>query len=61
MESFALAADHTGAINHIHTINLGASSVTVAREVRLAITVIVVGWVAVAGIRMFGAQRGRTS
>ncbi|KAK2600725.1 hypothetical protein N8I77_010237 [Diaporthe amygdali] len=51
MESFALAAEHSGAINHVHTLTIGPSVVGVARELRLAVTVAVVGWVAVAGIR----------
>lgn len=51
MESFALAADHTGAINHIHTINVSPAVVGLVRELRLAMTVIVAGWVVVTGIR----------
>ncbi|KAI0017285.1 hypothetical protein F4780DRAFT_756181 [Xylariomycetidae sp. FL0641] len=51
MESFSLAAQHAGAINHIHTIRFDGSAVGVARELRIAVTVVVVGWVAVAGLR----------
>ncbi|KAI0472064.1 hypothetical protein GGR56DRAFT_677910 [Xylariaceae sp. FL0804] len=53
MESFALAAQHSGAVSHVHTVTLriDGSAVAVARELRLAVTVAVVGWVAVAGIR----------
>lgn len=61
MESFALAAEHSGAINHIHTINFSRSVTSAMREVRIALTVIVVGWVAVVGIRTLGSQRNRTS
>lgn len=51
MESFALAAEHSGAINHIHTINISPAIVGLAREVRIAVTVFVAGWVVVTGIR----------
>lgn len=53
MESFALAAEHSGAIHHVHTVTIGAGAgaVGLAREVRIAVTVVVVGWVVVAGIR----------
>lgn len=51
MESFALAAEHSGAINHIHTITVGPGVAAVAREVRIAVTVVVAGWVVVTGIR----------
>lgn len=57
MESFAVAAEHSGAIRHLHTIELSTSFARTAREVRIAITIIVVGWVAVTGIRNFGRQR----
>ena len=52
MESFAVATQHSGAINHVHAIHLGQSAAGVAREIRLAITVIVAGWVAVTGIKV---------
>lgn len=53
MESFALAAAHSGAIHHVHTITLTASpgAAGVAREVRLLVTAVVVGWVCVTGIK----------
>lgn len=51
MESFALAAQHSGTINHVHAIHIGQAATGVAREIRLAVTVIVVGWVAVTGIK----------
>ena len=55
MESFALASQHSGSINHVHTIHLDASVVSVAREARMALTVVVIGWVAVTGIRTLWA------
>ncbi|KZL63543.1 hypothetical protein CI238_02923, partial [Colletotrichum incanum] len=58
MEQFGLAAAHSGAINHIHAIHFGPAAVEVIREVRLAVTVVVIGWVAVTGIRTF-FDRGR--
>ncbi|KAI1495731.1 hypothetical protein F5X99DRAFT_414825 [Biscogniauxia marginata] len=51
METFALTSQHTGTINHVHSIHLDASAAAAARELRLAVTVIVVGWVAVTGLR----------
>lgn len=55
MESFSLASQHGGSINHIHTIHLDASVVSTAREMRIALTVIVVGWVAITGMKMIWA------
>ncbi|KAI3342628.1 hypothetical protein F4824DRAFT_442780 [Ustulina deusta] len=53
MESFSLAAEHAGAIQHTHLIRLDASAIAVARELRIAITVIVAGWVAITGLRTY--------
>ncbi|CAJ2501200.1 Uu.00g040530.m01.CDS01 [Anthostomella pinea] len=62
MESFSLAAQHSGAIKHLHAIHVDASAVAVARELRLAVTVVVVGWVAVTGLRaVLGARYGRAA
>lgn len=61
MESFALAAEHSGAINHIHTVTISPAIVGVARELRLAVTVAVAGWVVVAGIKAFTAASSRES
>lgn len=58
MESFALAADHSGAINHVHTVTIGPAAVGLAREIRIAVTVVVVGWVVVTGIRGLVAAVG---
>ncbi|KAI1299147.1 hypothetical protein F5Y03DRAFT_408916 [Xylaria venustula] len=59
MESFSLAAEHAGAIQHTHLIRLDPSAVAAARELRIAITVIVAGWVAIAGLRTyFGRTKG---
>ncbi|KAK2040373.1 hypothetical protein LZ31DRAFT_598102 [Colletotrichum somersetense] len=58
MEQFGLAAAHSGAINHIHAVHFGPAALDIAREVRMAVTVVVVGWVAVTGIRAF-SDRGR--
>lgn len=57
MESFSVAAQHSGVIKHMHNISLDASTANVAREIRLAVTIIVVGWVAVTGIRTLAASR----
>lgn len=61
MESFALAAEHSGAINHVHTVVIGPAVAGVARELRLAVTVVVAGWVLVTGIRAFSAAGSRDS
>ena len=53
MESFSLAAEHAGAIQHTHLIRLDATAVAAARELRITITVIVAGWVAIAGLRSY--------
>lgn len=53
MESFALAAEHSGVIRHVHDVQFGPSAVGAMRELRIAVTVVVVGWVAVTGIRAF--------
>ncbi|WQF84806.1 hypothetical protein CDEST_09820 [Colletotrichum destructivum] len=58
MEQFGVAAAHSGAINHVHAIHFGPAAVDVVREVRLAVTVVVIGWVAVTGIRTY-FDRGR--
>lgn len=60
MESFALAAEHSGAIHHVHTISVNPSAISAIKEVRIAVTVIMVGWVAVTGIRILGSQRRQT-
>ncbi|KAH7035057.1 uncharacterized protein B0I36DRAFT_317515 [Microdochium trichocladiopsis] len=57
METFCVTAQHSGAIKHIHAISLDASTANVAREIRLAVTVLIVGWVAVTGIRTWSASR----
>ncbi|EFQ36449.1 hypothetical protein CGRA01v4_10432 [Colletotrichum graminicola] len=58
MEQFGLAAAHSGAINHIHAVHFGPAALDIAREARLAVTVVVVGWVAVTGIRAL-SDRGK--
>lgn len=56
MESFALAAEHSGAIHHVHTVTFAvpAAAAAVARELRIAVTVAVAGWVVVTGMRGLG-------
>lgn len=58
MEQFGLSSVHSGAIKHLHAIQFAPTTVDLAREVRLAVTVVVIGWVAVTGIRAwFGRER----
>ncbi|KAI1125958.1 hypothetical protein F5Y10DRAFT_245997 [Nemania abortiva] len=56
MESFSLAAQHAGAIQHTHIIRLDATAIAAARELRIVVTVIVAGWVTIAGLRAFFAR-----
>lgn len=53
MESFALAAQHSGAINHHHTISFNSSAVDALKEVKLIVSVVVVGWIATTALRGF--------
>lgn len=53
MESFSLAAQHAGAINHVHTIRLDPTAAVVVREVRIIVTVVVAGWVAIQALRYY--------
>ena len=47
MEQFAVAAQHSGAINHIHSFHFSASAIDVAKEARNIVCIVVAGWVAV--------------
>lgn len=51
MEQFAVAAQHSGTINHIHSFHFSCSAVDVAKEVRNIVTIAIVGWVAVTTIQ----------
>lgn len=51
MESFALAAQHAGKIKHQHIFAFSSSAVDALKEVRLAVTIVVIGWVAVTALR----------
>ena len=59
---WTLSAQHSGAIDHLHSFSFNSSVVHVFKEIRLTVTVIVVGWVAVATIRSlqtsFSKDRG---
>ncbi|KAI0854119.1 hypothetical protein F5Y00DRAFT_256618 [Daldinia vernicosa] len=44
MESFSLAAQHAGAINHVHIIRLDPTTAAALRELRIIVTVAVAGW-----------------
>ena len=50
---FALNAAHTGAINHAHSFHFNSSVVDALKEVRFAVTIVVLGWVTVTSIRVF--------
>lgn len=51
MDNFGLSAQHSGAIDHLHSFTFNSSVVDALREIRLGITIIVAGWVTVAAIR----------
>ena len=56
---FVLNAQHTGALNHAHSFHFNSSVVDVFKEVRLGVTIIVVGWVTVETIRALQASLAR--
>ncbi|KAG6040805.1 hypothetical protein E4U41_007022 [Claviceps citrina] len=56
MEQFLVQAQHSGTISHAHSFVLPTQAVQLAREVRLAVTIVAVAWVAV---RTLDAWRGR--
>lgn len=51
MENFPFNAQHSGAINHAHSFHFDGGVLTAFKEVRLAVTIIVGGWVLVTAIR----------
>jgi hypothetical protein len=51
MENFPLVAQHSGAINHLHSFHFNSSVVDVLKEIRLGVTIVVAGWVTVVTIR----------
>lgn len=58
MESFAVK--HSGALSHSHEFVLSPSVVDVAREIRQAVSIVVIGWVAVTAVRgLVGAYTGK--
>jgi len=60
MESIQLTAAHSGAIDHAHSFHFDSGVITTVKEIRLAITVLVGGWVVVQLIRSLeGTLKGR--
>ncbi len=59
MENFALNAQHSGAINHAHSVHFDGTIVSALKEVRLAVTIIVIGWFAVTVVRALPALQSR--
>lgn len=45
MEHFALAAEHSGAITHIHSFTFSQSAVDIAKEARNIVSIVVIGWI----------------
>lgn len=63
METFSLQAQHSGGLNHLHSFAFSDSAVDVVREVRKAVTIVVIGWVVVTTIRLVksGIERSKAS
>jgi hypothetical protein len=51
MEAFGLNANHAGAVNHHHTFAFNPSVIDALKEVRFAVTIVVVGWFATTALR----------
>ncbi|KAL6856617.1 hypothetical protein J3F83DRAFT_752203 [Trichoderma novae-zelandiae] len=51
MEHFILQAQHSGAINHVHSFSLPQSAAQLAREVRITVAIVAFAWVAVTAIK----------
>ncbi len=47
MEQFAIQAQHSGAINHVHSFLFPSTAVQFAKEVRFAVTAVAIAWVTV--------------
>ncbi|PHH60639.1 hypothetical protein CDD81_1390 [Ophiocordyceps australis] len=58
MEHFILEAQHSGSISHVHLVSLAPH---VARDLRIAVTVVAAAWVAVTAIKQLGAQANATA
>ena len=52
MDNIALNAAHSGSLKHIHSFEFNSSVVHAFKEVRVGITVVVIGWIAVTSIRV---------
>lgn len=61
MESFALAATHAGGITHTHIFDFSPAAVDVAKELRKATVVLVVGWITVTLVKELRAVYSRAS
>jgi hypothetical protein len=48
-----LNAQHSGAIDHAHSFHFNPSVVDALKELRFAVTIVVVGWITVTSIRAF--------
>ena len=51
MENIGVTATHRGAIEHIHSFTFNRSVVDALKEVRLGVSVIVLGWIAVTSVQ----------
>lgn len=55
MESWPFNAQHSGAISHAHSFHFDSTVVDALKEVRLAVSIIVIGWIAVTSIKLLPA------
>jgi len=47
----AVTAQHSGAINHVHSFHLSSSAVDIAKEVRNIVSIVVIGWITVSVVQ----------
>ncbi|KAG6014598.1 hypothetical protein E4U54_005054 [Claviceps lovelessii] len=58
MEQFLVQAQHSGTISHAHSFLFPAQAVQLAKEIRLAVTVVAVAWVTVRALDAWRRKPG---
>jgi hypothetical protein len=51
MEHFVLNANHAGAVNHHHTFAFHPSAIDALKQIRIVVSIVVIGWVANTTVR----------
>ncbi|KAG6076470.1 hypothetical protein E4U16_002040 [Claviceps sp. LM84 group G4] len=59
MDQFVVQAQHSGSISLAHSFLFPAHAVQLAREVRLAVTIVAVAWVTVSALGAWRDRPGR--